>query len=62
MFRILSSILLALAVSAPMVAGAQAINGTIEGTVVDDQGALLPGVLVTVTNLDAGDHSHRREQ
>ncbi len=36
-------------------AGAQAINGTIEGTVVDDQGALLPGVLVTVTNLDTGD-------
>ncbi len=55
MFRILSSILFALAVSAPMAAGAQAINGTIEGTVVDDQGALLPGVTVTVTNLDAGD-------
>ncbi len=55
MFRTLSSILLALALSAPAVAGAQAINGTIEGTVVDDQGALLPGVLVTVTNLDTGD-------
>ena len=55
MVRTLSSILLALALSAPAVAGAQAINGTIEGTVVDDQGALLPGVLVTVSNLDTGD-------
>ena len=55
MFRILSFILFALATSAPAVAGAQAINGTIEGTVVDDQRALLPGVTVTVTNLDTGD-------
>jgi hypothetical protein len=55
MFRILSSILFALAMSAPAVAGAQAINGTIEGTVVDGQGGVLPGVTVTVTNLDNGD-------
>jgi len=32
-----------------------AINGTIEGTVKDDQGAVLPGVTVTVTNIDTGD-------
>jgi hypothetical protein len=32
-----------------------AINGTIEGTVKDEQGALLPGVTVTVVNLDTGD-------
>ena len=36
-------------------AQSQAINGTIEGTVVDDQGAVLPGVTVTVANLDTGD-------
>ena len=54
MFRILTSLLLALALSAPS-ALAQAINGTIEGTIVDGQGAVLPGVTVTVTNVDTGD-------
>ena len=39
--------------SAP--AQSQAINGTIEGTVVDDQGAVLPGVTVTLVNVDTGD-------
>jgi hypothetical protein len=32
----------------------QAINGTIEGTVKDASGAVLPGVTVTVTNTDTG--------
>ncbi|MGE0705830.1 MAG: carboxypeptidase regulatory-like domain-containing protein [Vicinamibacterales bacterium] len=32
-----------------------AINGTIEGTVTDEQGGVLPGVTVTVRNLDTGD-------
>lgn len=54
MFRILTSLLLALALSAPS-AFAQAINGTIEGTIVDGQGAVLPGVTVTVSNADTGD-------
>jgi hypothetical protein len=41
----------------PSLAGAQgqAINGTIEGTVTDESGAVLPGVVVTVTNADTGD-------
>jgi hypothetical protein len=55
MFRILAASFLSLVLSAPALAQSQAINGTIEGTVVDDQGAVLPGVTVTVTNLDTGD-------
>ena len=55
MFRIGLSLLLALALNSPALTAAQAINGTIEGTVVDDQGGVLPGVAVTVTNLDTGD-------
>jgi hypothetical protein len=43
-------------VCTPAAAGAQstAINGTIEGTVKDAQGGLLPGVTVTVRNVDTG--------
>ena len=55
MFRILAVSFLSLVLSSPALAQSQAINGTIEGTVVDDQGAVLPGVTVTVTNLDTGD-------
>jgi hypothetical protein len=54
MFRILSALLLVLATAIPASGQSQAINGTIEGTVTDDQGAVLPGVIVTVTNLDTG--------
>ncbi|MBA3269243.1 MAG: TonB-dependent receptor [Acidobacteria bacterium] len=54
MFRILTALLVTLAMAAPASAQSQAINGTIEGTVVDDQGAVLPGVTVTVLNLDTG--------
>ena len=38
----------------PAAAQSQAINGTIEGTIKDAQGGILPGVTVTVTNLDTG--------
>lgn len=38
----------------PAFAQSQAVNGTIEGTVVDASGAVLPGVTVTVTNTDTG--------
>ena len=55
MFRILTACFLTLVLTSPALAQSQAINGTIEGTVVDDQGAVLPGVTVTVTNLDTGD-------
>lgn len=54
MFRILTAMLLSLALGAPAFAQSQAINGTIEGTIVDDQGAVLPGVTVTVNNIDTG--------
>ncbi|HEX2444491.1 MAG TPA: TonB-dependent receptor [Vicinamibacterales bacterium] len=39
---------------ASALAQSQAINGTIEGTITDDSAALLPGVTVTVTNLETG--------
>jgi hypothetical protein len=47
-------LLLALA-SGRALAQSQAVNGTIEGVVTDQSGAALPGVNVTVSNLDTGD-------
>src|SRR5262247_4936799 len=38
----------------PAFAQSQAANGAIEGTVTDTSGAVLPGVTVTLTNLDTG--------
>ncbi len=38
----------------PLLAGAQTITGTISGTVKDQAGAVLPGVTITVTNLETG--------
>ena len=55
MSRILTALVVALALAAPVFGQSQAINGTIEGTIVDDQGAVLPGVTVTVSNIDTGD-------
>ena len=55
MSRILTALFVVLALAAPAFGQSQAINGTIEGTIVDDQGAVLPGVSVTVTNIDTGD-------
>ena len=61
MLRIFTAFILSLTILfAPAFAKASAgqstaINGTIEGTVKDEQGALLPGVTVTVTNIDTGD-------
>jgi hypothetical protein len=54
MFRLLLALLLSLWTAAAAAAQGQAINGTIEGTVADDSGAVLPGVTVTVTNIDTG--------
>jgi hypothetical protein len=45
---------MSLALSAPAFAQAQAANGAIEGTVTDTSGGVLPGVTVTVSNLDTG--------
>jgi len=54
--RVAACALLMLLGLAPVPAGAQsqATNGTIEGTIVDASGAVLPGVTVTVTNVDTG--------
>jgi hypothetical protein len=40
--------------AAPAWAQSTAVNGTIEGTVSDSSGAVLPGVTVTVTGIDTG--------
>jgi hypothetical protein len=55
MFRVLAVCLLSLSVASAAAAQGQAINGTIEGTVVDNSGGVLPGVTVSVTNTDNGD-------
>ena len=55
MFRGVVTFLLALSVASLAGAQGQAINGTIEGTVTDESGGVLPGVVVTVTNVDTGD-------
>jgi hypothetical protein len=47
-------LLLTLAAAVPASAQATAANGAIEGTVVDDSGAVLPGVTVTITGVDTG--------
>ena len=40
--------------SAPHPAHGQAVTGTILGTVTDNSGAVMPGVTITVTNVDTG--------
>jgi hypothetical protein len=54
-FRVMFVLMLVLAGAARSFAQSQAVNGTIEGTVSDESGAALPGVSVTVSNLDTGD-------
>ena len=55
MRRLFALLLVALVAGAsPAFGQSQAINGTIEGTVKDAQGGVLPGVTVTVTNTDTG--------
>ena len=55
MLRMFTAFILTLTIGSSALAQSTAINGTIEGTVKDEQGALLPGVTVTVTNIDTGD-------
>jgi len=52
--RFLAVLVLLIAAAAPAFGQSQAINGTIEGTIVDPSGAVLPGVTVTITNTDTG--------
>src|SRR4051794_22962617 len=54
-FRVLLVMFLALSAASASFAQSQSVNGTIEGTIVDESGAALPGVSVTVANLDTGD-------
>src|SRR3954464_14527765 len=49
-----AALIVAMSAAHPL-AQSQAINGTIEGTITDQSGAALPGVSVTVTNVDTGD-------
>ena len=55
MLRTFTAFILSFALGTAAFAQSTAINGTIEGTVKDTQGALLPGVTVTVANIDTGD-------
>jgi hypothetical protein len=55
MFHLLFAGFLTVALAAPTAAQSTAINGTIEGTIKDEQAALLPGVVVTVQNVETGD-------
>ena len=55
MFRVTFAFILSLGLATPAWAQGQAVNGTIEGTVVDESGGVLPGVTVTVVNTDTGD-------
>ena len=54
MLRMLATALLSLVLAVPAFGQSTATNGTIEGTVVDTSGGVLPGVTVTVTNTDTG--------
>lgn len=54
MLRVMSALMLALALAVPAAAQSTAANGSIEGTAVDSSGGVLPGVTVTVTNVDTG--------
>ena len=55
MFRLLLAFLVSLSAGAsPVLAQSQAANGSIEGTVSDASGGVLPGVTVTVANVDTG--------
>jgi hypothetical protein len=47
-------VLALVALAAPAIVNAQSHLGAIQGTVTDASGAILPGVTVTVTNLDTG--------
>jgi hypothetical protein len=54
MIRALAAVVLSSLLAAPVFAQSQAVNGTIEGTVADSSGGVLPGVTVTITNTDTG--------
>jgi carboxypeptidase family protein/TonB-dependent receptor-like protein len=53
--RLGSLFLILFASAVPSFAQSQAVNATVEGTVVDESAGALPGVTVTIANLDTGD-------
>ncbi len=53
--RVSSLLVLLSLFPAALFAQSQAINATVEGTITDQSGGALPGVSVTVANLDTGD-------
>ncbi|MGE0813169.1 MAG: carboxypeptidase regulatory-like domain-containing protein [Vicinamibacterales bacterium] len=55
MRRLLFAFILTALAALPAAAQSTAINGSIEGVITDESGAVLPGVTVTITNLDTGD-------
>src|SRR5258705_13984385 len=55
MLRGIMTFLFVLSLASLASAQRQAINGAIEGTVTDESSAVLPGVVVTVTNVDTGE-------
>ena len=54
MLKYILSALLSVSLTAPAFAQSQGANGAIEGTVSDSSGGVLPGVTVTITNVDTG--------
>jgi hypothetical protein len=52
--RRFSSVVLAVGLVIPPCAFAQTTGGTLQGTVLDEQGAVLPGAAVTVENVETG--------
>src|SRR5918994_2425724 len=55
MFARISALLVALALAVTGLASAQERFGTLTGAVTDPQGAAIPGVSVTATNLQTGE-------
>src|SRR5215471_4871445 len=54
MLKYILSALLSLSLTAPAFAQSQGANGSVEGIVSDSSGGVLPGVTVTITNVDTG--------
>ena len=54
MMRIFGVAFAVLWLAVPVFAQSQAANGSIEGTVSDPSGGVLPGVTMTITNTDNG--------
>ena len=52
--RTIFSLFVSLTLASPVWAQSQAANGAIEGTISDTSGGVLPGVTVTVTNIQTG--------